>query len=297
MKIGYARVSTQEQSLDLQLDALKKAGCKAQNIYQEQISGAKSERPKLNELLEKIREDDILMVWKLDRLGRSIKDLIKIISRVQEKGAQFQSLNDSINTATPAGKLTFHLFAALAEFETDIIRERTKAGLEAARARGRKGGRPKGLSQKAKHTAMIAERLYKEGELSTKEICNQLSISKMTLYSYLRHQGVEIATHRKKMKFLKAELWLVIENNSSHVRGKKKAKQTIELFVLKKYNSQKEKGRDWVYTLKIPYQTEEQLEQEMDSILTKIHHNADLYNCFVQDCVISDLNNEDRTWD
>jgi DNA invertase Pin-like site-specific DNA recombinase len=296
MKIGYARVSTKEQLLDLQMDALKKAGCKAENIYQEKISGAKSERPKLNDVIKKLRPGDELIVWKLDRLGRSIRDLIKIVTTVQEMGAGFQSLQDSINTATPAGKLTFHLFAALAEFERDIIRQRTKAGLEAARARGRKGGRPKGLSQKAKHTAMIAERLYKEGELSTQEICDQLSISKMTLYSYLRYQGVEVGTHRKKIKFLKAELWLTIENNSSHVRGKKKAKETIELFVLRKFDYKKDKKRDWIYTITIPYQTKEELEEKIDLILMEIHHHADLYNTFVQDCSIQDLENEDRYW-
>jgi len=296
MKFGYARVSTKEQSLNLQLDALKKAGCKPQNIYQEQISGAKSERPQLQALLNKLRAEDELVVWKLDRLGRSIKDLIKLVTTIQDKGAAFHSIQDSINTATPTGKLTFHLFAALAEFERDIIRQRTKAGLEAARARGKKGGRPKGLSQKAKHTAMIAERLYKEGELSTKEICEQLSISKMTLYSYLRHQGVEIGSHRKKTKFLKAELCLIIENNSSHVRGKKKAKEAIELFVLRKFDYKKDKNRDWVYLLDIPYQTNEELEEKIDWILMEIHKNTDLYNTFPQDCIIRNLENDMQQW-
>lgn len=301
MKIGYARVSTKEQSLDLQTDALIKAGCKAENIYWEKLSGAKSERPKLAELLEKLRPGDELIVWKLDRLGRSIRDLIKIMTTVREKGAGFQSLQDSINTATPAGKLTFHLFAALAEFERDIIRQRTKAGLEAARARGRKGGRSRGLSQKAKHTAMIAERLYKEGELSTKEICEQLSISKMTLYSYLRYQGVKVGTHRKKTKFLKAELWLVIENNNSHVRGKKKAREAIEYYVLEDYNYEEgkdnKKNQDLTYRLTIPYQTEEELEEKIDWIFQELHQSADRYHCFISDYVLKDLNNEDRCWD
>lgn len=143
-------------------------------------------------MLTILRPDDIVVVWKLDRLARSLKDLVNLVNEIQDKGAGLQSLHDHIDTTTPHGKFTFHVFAALAEFERDIISERTKAGLAAARTRGRKGGRPKGLSQKAKHTAIIAEKLYLERELSIKEICEQISISKGTLYNYLRHQGVEI---------------------------------------------------------------------------------------------------------
>ena len=124
MKIGYARVSTKEQSLNLQEDALQKAGC--EKIYSEQISGAKSERPQLQEMIKHLRQGDIVVVWKLDRLGRSIRDLIKLVSTFQDNGVGFQSLQDAIDTTTPTGKLTFHLFAALAEFERDIISTRTK---------------------------------------------------------------------------------------------------------------------------------------------------------------------------
>ena len=191
MKIGYARVSTREQELTLQLDALQAAGCSV--IYQEKITGAKRERPELEKLLDHIREDDVIVIWKLDRLARSLKDLVELVNQIQGKGAALLSLNDKIDTTTPHGKFTFHIFAALAEFERDIIRERTKAGLVAARARGRIGGRPAGLSKKAKHTAIIAEKLYLEGKLSTAEICEQLSISRGTLYKYLRHQGVAIS--------------------------------------------------------------------------------------------------------
>lgn len=190
MKIGYARVSTQEQELALQLDALKEAGC--EKIYQEKISGAAKTRPQLEAMLEQLRTDDIVVVWKLDRLARSLRDLVALVNQIQDQGASFRSINDQIDTTSAHGKFTFHIFASLAEFERDIIRERTKAGLEAARARGRKGGRPAGLSKKAQHTAMLAERLYLERELSISEICDQLSISKGTLYNYLRHQGVSI---------------------------------------------------------------------------------------------------------
>lgn len=195
MKIGYARVSTKDQDLSLQLDALAEVGC--EKIYQEQVTGATRERPELQKMLDQLRDGDVIVIWKLDRLARSLKDLVNLVNEIQEKGAGLSSLNDQIDTTTPHGKFTFHVFAAMAEFERDIIRERTNAGLAAARARGRKGGRPKGLSKKAKHTAIIAENLYEEGALSVKEICEQLSISKMTLYNYLRYRGVEIGTIRK----------------------------------------------------------------------------------------------------
>ncbi len=190
MKIGYARVSTKEQSLNLQKDALEKVGC--ETIFSEHISGAKSDRPQLQEMIKHLRKGDVVVVWKLDRLGRSLRDLVNLISKFQDAGVEFQSLQDNIDTTTPAGKLAFHMFAALAEFERDIISSRTKAGLEAARARGRKGGRPKGLSKKAQDKARLAESLYKEKERSIAEICNHLHISKPTLYRYLRSRGVDI---------------------------------------------------------------------------------------------------------
>ncbi len=196
MKFGYARVSTNSQDLRLQIDALKKEGCN--KIFKEKVSGATRERPQLKKIMSSLRKKDIIVIYKLDRLGRSLKDLVNLVSEIQEKGAGLKSLNDQINTATPTGKLTFHLFAALAEFERDIIRERTMAGLAAARARGRVGGRPPGLSKKAEDKAIIAEQLYKEGRLSVSEICEHISISRMTLYKYLRHRGVTINAYAKK---------------------------------------------------------------------------------------------------
>lgn len=186
MKIGYARVSTKDQNLFLQTDAFKKEGCKV--IYQEKVSTAKADRKELRKMIDQLREDDIVVVWKLDRLGRSLRDLVNIVTEIQDKGAGLKSLNDAIDTTTPQGKLTFHLFAALAEFERDIIRERTKAGLEAARARGRRGGRPKGLSKAARDKAIIAETLYKQGKMSVREICKHLVIARSTLYKYLKEE-------------------------------------------------------------------------------------------------------------
>lgn len=198
MKIGYARVSTHMQDLALQLDALHQAGC--QQIYQEKGSGTKMSRPRLQELLDHLRPGDIVVIWKLDRLARSLKDLIELVTVIQAKDAALLSLKDQIDTTTPAGKLTFHLFATLAEFERDVIRERTQAGLTAARARGRQGGRPKGLSKKAQHTARLAAQLYAESQLSVKAICEQLAISRKTLYNYLRHEQVALGGNRKEAR-------------------------------------------------------------------------------------------------
>ncbi|KPA11144.1 Resolvase domain-containing protein [Candidatus Magnetomorum sp. HK-1] len=194
MKIGYARVSTKDQSFDMQVDALEKAG--AEKIYTEVITGARTESPVLNEILRNIRKKDILIIWKLDRLGRSLKHLIELVNEFIDKGVDIKSINDPIDTTSPQGRLSFNIFASLAEFERDIIRERTQAGLSSARARGRKGGRPKGLPKKAEPTACAAETLYREGKLSVQEIANKLNISKSTLYSYLRHRDVDIGIYR-----------------------------------------------------------------------------------------------------
>lgn len=198
MKIGYARVSTRDQNLNLQLDALKKAGC--EKIYEETASGAKADRPVLNGLLDHIREGDVLVIWKLDRLGRSLKDLIGIINQLLEKKVGLQSLSDPVDTTTSQGRLIFNIFAALAEFERGVIQERTQAGLSSARARGRFGGRPVGLSKQATSIACAAETLYLERKLSVRQIANQLGIGKNTLYAYLRYRNVPIGPYHTKSK-------------------------------------------------------------------------------------------------
>ena len=184
MKIGYARVSTEDQNLELQLDELKKFGC--DKIFQEKISGSSKDRPELEKLLEHLREGDTVVVWKLDRLGRSLKDLIFLIEGFKERGIGFVSLKDPIDTTTAAGELTFLIFGALAQFERRVISERTKAGLKAARARGKKGGRPKGLSPEAKEKARVAKILHKDTEMSIPAILKQLNISRASFYKYLK---------------------------------------------------------------------------------------------------------------
>ena len=190
MKIGYARISTKDQSLAMQVEALKKAGC--DQVHEEIASGANTARPVLDEIMRNIREDDTLVIWKLDRLGRNLAHLIKLAITLMDKKIGLISLNDPIDTSTAQGRMIFGIFASLAEFERELIRERTEAGLKSARARGRIGGRPKGLSYAAKEKAVIAEALYKDGSISVKKIAEQLDISKTTLYLYLRHRNVTI---------------------------------------------------------------------------------------------------------
>lgn len=181
MRIGYARVSMHDQNLDLQKDALQEAGC--EKIFVDQLSGTVAARPGLERTMEMLREGDTLVVWRLDRLGRSLKHLIELVGEFKEKGIAFKSLQESLDTSSAGGRLIFHLFAALAEFERNLIQERTKAGLAAARSRGRKGGRKKSLNAKQRAAAV---QLYKARTYSVKEICQIMGISKPTLYSYIR---------------------------------------------------------------------------------------------------------------
>src|SRR5688572_5508140 len=182
--IGYARVSTTEQHLHLQQDALEKAGCL--KIFADTISGAKSERKGLSEALNYVRDGDTLVVWRLDRLGRSLKDLIERITDLHSRNIGFKSLTENIDTTTSGGKLIFHIFGALAEFERDIIRERTNAGLTAARARGRLGGRPKAQTLNTPKKVALAQSLYENKNNTIEEICKTLHISRATLYRYIQ---------------------------------------------------------------------------------------------------------------
>lgn len=183
MKFGYARVSKLEQNLDLQKDALLAAGCAEENIITDEISGANTERPGLNNLLlNKLRCGDELVVWRLDRLGRSIRHLIELINNFNDKGIVFKSVTENIETSTNNGRLIFNIFASLAEFERNLIRERTLAGLSSARARGRLGGRPNAKQPKID----AAIQLYKKRQLTVDQICKAVSISRGTLYKYLQ---------------------------------------------------------------------------------------------------------------
>lgn len=180
MNIGYARTSTTDQNTDLQIDALNDADCI--KVFQEKASGAQRDRPELKAALEYAREGDTIVVWKLDRLARSIKQLIETIENLEERNIGFRSLTENIDTTTNGGKLIFHIFAALAEFERGIIRERTVAGLEAAKARGKIGGRPPALNS---DDINVARTLLADSEITVKEVAQRLGVSVSTLYKHI----------------------------------------------------------------------------------------------------------------
>jgi DNA invertase Pin-like site-specific DNA recombinase len=180
MKIGYARVSKNIQDTQLQIDALVAAGC--DKIYQEKISGGKTDRPELNQCLKAMNPDDVLVVWKLDRLGRSLQHLIEIITNLESENKGFQSLTESIDTTTPTGKLVFHIFASLAEFEKSLIRQRVMAGLDAARKSGTKFGRPEALSPKDKDMAITMF----NGGATKNAIAQHFGVARQTIYSLLK---------------------------------------------------------------------------------------------------------------
>lgn len=182
MIFGYARVSTHEQNLDLQLDALKQYG--AERIFEEKMTGTKRERPQLDEMMKYLREGDTVVVWKLDRIGRSMKNLMELVNGFHEKGVNFVSLKENIDTTTATGKLIFHIFASLAEFERDMLSERTKAGLKSARARGRKGGRP----ATAKDKVALALKMYDSRQYTATEISDATGISKTSLYRFVKER-------------------------------------------------------------------------------------------------------------
>lgn len=187
MKIGYARVSTADQHLRMQEDALRSDGC--EQIFHDIASGVKTERPGLEEAISYLREKDVLVVWKLDRLGRSVQHLIETIKKLSERGIGFKSLQENIDTTTSGGKLIFHIFSALAEFERDLIKERTNAGLKAARVRGRLGGRPP-LLKSDEVKKML--KYYDEQKITVDEICKIFNVSRPSFYNYLNKRKTAI---------------------------------------------------------------------------------------------------------
>src|SRR5918912_672817 len=190
MLIGYARVSTNEQTLALQKDALEKIGCT--KIFSDMVSGAKEERTGLKEALAYVRDgEDTLVVWRLDRLGRSLKHLIETITHLNNRRIGFKSITENIDTSTSGGKLVFHIFGALAEFERHIIKDRTRAGLHASRARGRLGGRPKAKTLDTPKKVALAQSLYKNENNTIDEICRTLNVSRATLYRYITPKATQ----------------------------------------------------------------------------------------------------------
>jgi DNA invertase Pin-like site-specific DNA recombinase len=182
--IGYARVSTNEQNLELQLEALKQAGCKDSLIFTDKVSGAKTNRPGLDQCLKKIKSGDTLIVWRLDRLGRSMQHLVNLITELMDNKINFCSIKDgAIDTTTASGELMFHMFSALTQFERRLIQERTYAGLSAARARGKMGGRK--VIKPEDPRVITAKRMHKDTNISIKQICDTIKISRATFYRYI----------------------------------------------------------------------------------------------------------------
>ena len=188
-RFGYARVSTDDQNLDLQRDALNRAGC--DRLYEEKASGKSADRPQLEECLADLREGDTLTVWRLDRLGRSLPDLVRVVGDLEKRGVGFESLSERIETVSAAGKLIFHVFAALAEFERNVIRERTQAGLTAARARGRCGGRKPKIGDKERREIQA---LYDAKTVPVTDIAKRYGVSRTTLYKHLDQPKASLTT-------------------------------------------------------------------------------------------------------
>lgn len=184
MKIGYARVSTRDQNLNLQIEALENAGC--DKIYKEKISGSTKSRPELDKMLEHLRKDDELYVWRLDRLGRSLKHIIDLVLGLNEKGVIIKGLTDGVDTSTSNGRLLLNIMASFAEYERELTRDRTNAGLQSARARGRTGGRPKGFTKETIRKLFIMRPLYKDLSKTPEEIYEPLGLSRATFYRYAK---------------------------------------------------------------------------------------------------------------
>ena len=302
MFVGYARVSTADQNLDLQQDALLAAKCG--RIFTDTASGAKAQRPGLIEALQCCRPGDTLVVWKLDRLGRSLPHLVETVRDLIAREVGFKSLQENIDTTTSGGKLIFHIFASLAEFERDIIRERTHAGLSSARARGRKGGRPKGVDEKKRKAALA---LKKDPRRSVKEICDILGISRNTYYKYTQSedklaeapqkiQQPEDSANTNITKVMKVELCLQVENNSKFVRGKGKVRNEIEQFILSQFAMEKLDKHNCRYMLSIPYTSDEELDSIIyDEIMAEAERTADMRHCFIEADIFS-VDDSERSW-
>lgn len=201
MKFGYARVSTKDQNLNLQIEALKKAGC--EKIFNEKISGSTKNRPELDKMIAHLRKDDVLFVWRLDRLGRSLKNIIDLVLSLSEKGVVIKGISDGVDTSTSSGRLFLNIMASLAEYERELIKERTNAGLQSARARGRTGGRPKGYTKETIAKLLIMRSVYKDKSKTPEEVYKPLGLTRATFYRYAKildnHTNEEI----KKMSINK----------------------------------------------------------------------------------------------
>ncbi|UZT97918.1 recombinase family protein [Chryseobacterium fluminis] len=201
MKIGYARVSTKDQNLNLQIEALEKAGC--EKTYMEKISGTTKNRPELDKMIEQFREGDELYVWRLDRLGRSLKNIIDLVLSLSDKGIIIKGITDGVDTSTVNGRLFLNIMASLSEYERELIRERTNAGLQSARARGRLGGRPKGYTKETISKLLLLRNIYKDITKSPEEIYKPFGLTRATFYRYAKILDNHTDEEIKKMAIKK----------------------------------------------------------------------------------------------
>ena len=274
---GYARVSTHQQDLIRQLDMLKQYNCT--EILTEKISGVKADRPELNRLKDKIRAGDSIIIESFSRLGRSTKDLIELVEYFESKDVKIISIKENFDTATPQGKLMLTVFQAFSQFERDIIVQRTKEGLESARARGRKGGRPRVKDGKIEK----ALKLYDSKDFSISEIVGMSGVSQATLYRYISKRGGNSAVQEMaatQETTAKIEMHLRVENNNKFVRGKKKAREYIENYLKLHYKLEFADNGDYIFF--VPYTTIEGLKENVYDIIRDLDNEADYRNCFIE---------------
>lgn len=275
---GYTRVSTQQQDLIRQLDLLKDFNCT--EIITEKMSGTKKDRPELIRLKDKTRTGDILIVESFSRLGRSTKDLIELVEHFEQKGVKLISLKENFDTNTPQGKLMLTVFQAFSQFERDLIVQRTKEGIESARARGRKGGRPR-IKEKYIEKAL---NLYNSKEYSISEIVTMTGISQATLYRYIREREKELNRTEKQIveeeQIAKIRMWLRIENNNKFVRGKSKVRKEVEQYLQYDFNMEMNSSNEYVFF--VPYKDREDLTKQVEDIICEIANTADWRNCFIE---------------
>lgn len=275
---GYARVSTQQQELIRQLDMLKEYNC--DEILTEKMTGTKSERPELTRLKDKVRPGDTLVIESFSRLGRSTKDLIEIVEYFEGNGVKLISVKENFDTNTPQGRLMLTVFQAFSQFERDLIAQRTKEGLISARARGRKGGRPKVKDKNIEK----AIKLYNSKEYSVSEIVEMSGVSQATLYRYLEKikSAIDNVNTSEKEKVAEIRMCLRVENNNKFVRGKKKTRERIEKYLKSYYDLNEPATEHSDYVFYVRYSSIEGLINTVHEILRDLENEADLNNCFIE---------------
>ncbi len=277
---GYVRETIQEEDLNNQLEILKKYKCK--KVFTEKISGTKSERPELNQMKEKVKSGDTIVIESFSRLGRSTKDLIELVEYFESKGVNLISIKENFNTGTPEGKSMLSVFQSFSQFERDLISERTREGLITAKGKGITGGRPKVEELNIEN----ALELYNSKKYTINEIVEKSGISQATLYRYIKKKGKsqedKPVTDADVEKIAKIEMYLLIENNSKFVRGIKKTTGQIENYLRYYYNLEKHDPDSVDYVFYIKYKTIEKLKDDVYDILDELERMADMNNCFTE---------------